>query len=222
MAKAPKSAKRKRVETLRLKKLCVVEEEVRAQGFFLIAGVDEVGRGPLAGPVVAAACLLPQRYVLPGINDSKKLAEQERYLLYQELVRHPQVFYGTGIVEAIEIDKLNIHRASLIAMERAVKHLPMKPEFLLVDGKYVPETEIASESVVGGDQKVQAIAAASVLAKVTRDHIMIGYDDLYPEYGFKHHKGYGTKRHKEAIEAHGYCPIHRMSFLGRKKHCQEA
>lgn len=215
---ATPATKKKRAETWRLRKLCAVEAELRQQGFSLIAGVDEAGRGPLAGPVVAAACLLPEGYVLRGIDDSKKLQAHDRYVLYQELVRHPDVRFGIGVVEAMEIDEHNIHQATLLAMKRAIDHLGLTPEFLLVDGKYVPGVEIPAKSIVDGDQKVQSIAGASVLAKVTRDHIMIGYDELYPEYGFKDHKGYGTKKHLDAIALHGYCPIHRMSFHVGEKH----
>ncbi len=205
-------AGKKRAETLRLERLCEIEKQVRRQGFEIIAGVDEAGRGPFAGPVVAAACILPLGYVLRGIDDSKKLTEQARYYLYQQILQSPELDQGVGIVEAFEIDRLNIHQATLEAMRRAVVRLRKKPDFLLVDGSFTPDTEIPSCSVVSGDQKVQAIAVASILAKVTRDHIMIGYDSLYPEYGFKSHKGYGTKKHLEAIEKYGPTPIHRMTF----------
>jgi len=211
-----------RAETFRLKRLCRIEDEVRAQGFSLIAGVDEAGRGPLAGPVVAAACLLPEGYVLRGVDDSKKLSPDERYALYQELILQSGVYFGLGIVEAAEIDRLNIHNATLVAMERAVSRLDKRPDYLLVDGKFVPDGEIPAASVVQGDHRVQSIAAASILAKVARDHIMLGYDNLYPDYGFKNHKGYGTKEHREAIERVGVCPIHRATFVKGKKECQEA
>lgn len=203
---------KKRRETIRLKRLCTIEQEVRELGYEIIAGVDEVGRGPLAGPVVAAACILPEGYVLRGINDSKKLTEAARFSLYQELIAHPGIEYGVGVVEAAEIDELNIHNGSQEAMVRAVKRLRKTPNFLLIDGPHTPPIDIPSAGIVCGDAQVQAIAAASVIAKVTRDHIMIGYHDIYPDYGFKEHKGYGTSKHLEAIRRFGRTPIHRMSF----------
>jgi len=206
------AARTKRKETFRLKRLCNIEDQIRGEGFEIIAGVDEAGRGPLAGPLVAAACILPEGYKLRRIDDSKKLTSELRYTLYQDLILHPEIHFGVGVVEAAEIDSLNIHNATLEAMRRAIFRLSKTPQFLLVDGCHVPDCEIPSESIVDGDQKAQVIAAASILAKVTRDHIMIGYHDLYPEYGFHDHKGYGTKQHQDAIDAHGPTPIHRMSF----------
>lgn len=215
--KTKTKSKNKRKETFRLKRLTHIEKDVREQGFETIAGVDEAGRGPLAGPLVAAACILPEGYTLRKIDDSKKLTEELRYHLYQDLVLHPSVDFGVGVVEAKEIDRLNIHHATLTAMQRAVGRLSKGPAFLLVDGIHAPDTAIPTACIVDGDQKAQAIAAASIIAKVTRDHIMIGYDALYPEYGFKDHKGYGTKKHLAAIDKYGATPIHRMSF-GRLKH----
>lgn len=206
----------KKAETFRLKRLCNIEEQIRAQGLEVIAGVDEAGRGPLAGPLVAAACILPPGYKLRGVNDSKKLTSDQRYALYQELLLHTEISLGVGVVEPTEIDRLNIHKATLEAMMRAIARLGKQPSFLLIDGKHIPPCEIPAEGIVDGDQKVQAIAAASIIAKVTRDHIMMGYHDLFPKYGFNEHKGYGTKRHLEAIAAYGPSPIHRMSF-GRLK-----
>lgn len=217
---AQTQAGKKRAETYRLKRMCRTEAEVREKGYEIIAGIDEAGRGPLAGPLVAAACILPSGYVLRGINDSKKLTSLDRYRLYQELLLHSEIDFGIGIVEAAEIDQLNIHRATLEAMLRAVGRLHMHPEFLLIDGRHVPESPIPSASIVDGDLYVQAIAAASIIAKVTRDHIMIGYHDLYPHYGFDEHKGYGTSKHLAAIDAHGLCPIHRISFR-RSEQCLE-
>ncbi len=211
-----RSGVKKRKETIRLKRLCTTEHEVREKGFEIIAGVDEVGRGPLAGPVVAAACILPEGYILRGINDSKKLTEEQRFSLYQELISQPGLEYGIGVVEAAEIDELNIHRASQEAMVRAVKRLRKTPQFLLVDGPHTPPIDIPSAGIVDGDAKVQAIAAASVIAKVTRDNIMIGYHGLYPGYGFKDHKGYGTAKHLKALSELGPSPIHRMTFRGGK------
>jgi ribonuclease HII len=208
------SSGKKRVETYRLKRLTTLEFEIQQQGFQRVAAVDEAGRGPLAGPVVAAACVLPESFILRGINDSKKLTSRKRYRFYQDLMLEEGVLMGVGVVEAIEIDQLNIHNATLEAMRRAVERLPEKPDFLLVDGKFVPPVDLPGEGVVHGDRRSQAIAAASILAKVTRDHIMIGYDTLYPGYGFVNHKGYGTKYHLSAILQYGPCPIHRMTFKG--------
>ncbi|NGX26773.1 MAG: Ribonuclease HII [Chlamydiae bacterium] len=202
----------KRKETFRLKRLCNIEEQIRGQGFEIIAGVDEAGRGPLAGPLVAAACILPAGYKLRGIDDSKKLTGEQRYAFYQDLILHPEIHFGIGVIEAAEIDALNIHNATLEAMLRGIRRLCKRPQFLLIDGRHTPDSEIPMEAIVDGDRKAQAIAAASILAKVTRDHIMIGYHDLYPEYGFNEHKGYGTKQHLNAIDTHGPTPIHRMSF----------
>ena len=209
---AKSAGAKKRIETIRLKRLCSIEIEVREKGFEKIAGVDEVGRGPLAGPVVAAACILPEGYILRGINDSKKLTEEQRFSLYQELISQPGIDYAIGVVEAAEIDELNIHKASQEAMVRAVKRLRNTPHFLLVDGPHTPPIDIPAAGIVDGDAKVQVIAAASIIAKVTRDNIMIGYHDLYPGYGFKDHKGYGTAKHLMALSELGPTPIHRMSF----------
>lgn len=203
---------KKRAETLRVKRLSSIEQQVHEKGFLLIAGIDEVGRGPLAGPLVAAACILSEGILLRGINDSKKLTHDQRYRLYQDLILHPKIIFGIGIVEAREIDRLNIHHATLEAMLRAIRRLGQTPDFLLVDGKHIPKCEIPAESIIGGDSKVQAIAAASIIAKVTRDHIMIGYHELYPQYCFNEHKGYGTKKHLDALHKFGTCPIHRLSF----------
>lgn len=181
--------------------------------------MDEAGRGPLAGPLVAAAVILPEGFLLRGVDDSKKLNEKERDALFQELACHPKVLIGRGLVEAWEIDEVNIHNATLLAMSRAAKNLPESPDFLLVDGRHTFETKLPIEAVIGGDAHVQAIAAASIVAKTMRDEIMEGYDALFPNYGFKAHKGYGTKQHKEALEAFGPTPIHRRSFgtLGENK-----
>jgi ribonuclease HII len=207
----PKRSKTRR-ETWRLKKLVAIEKQIHDLGYKRIAGLDEVGRGPLAGPVVAAACILPDDFVLRGINDSKKLDFDQRLALYNELLRHPDIQYGVGVVEAIDIDQINILVASLRAMALAVNRLPSPPDFLLVDGNRLPPCEIPGEAVIDGDFHTQVIAAASIIAKVTRDQIMIGYHTLYPQYGFDEHKGYGTSKHLEALRAHGPSPIHRKSF----------
>lgn len=209
---AKTAAGKKRAETFRLKKLCSIEEEIRAQGYQKIAGVDEAGRGPLAGPVVAAACILPIGYVLRQINDSKKLLSDVRVKLYQELISHPEICFSIGVVEPAEIDELNILQASLKAMEIAVGRLSQKPDFIVVDGNRLPHFDCPATAVIDGDRLSQAIAAASIIAKVTRDEIMVGYDTLFPQYGFINHKGYGTKEHLLAIAQHGLSPIHRKSF----------
>jgi ribonuclease HII len=213
---------RSRKETFRLKKLGSLEDQIHALGYERIAGVDEAGRGPLAGPVVAAACILPPGFLLRGVNDSKKLQELERERLYEELMRHPGICYAVAVVEAIEIDQINILQASLKAMRMAVERLEVAPHFLLFDGNKLPDHPLPSEGVVDGDRRCQSIAAASVIAKVTRDNIMIGYHQIYPEYRFDLHKGYGTKQHQEALRLQGICPIHRRSFGGVKEFLCEA
>lgn len=209
---AKKRASKKRTETYRLKRLCTIEDKIKGQGFTLIAGVDEAGRGPLAGPVVAAACILPEGYKLRGIDDSKKLTFDQRYSLYQQLILHPDICYGVGVIEAAEIDEINILQASFRAMLVAVSRLSKRPDHLIIDGKLVPKTEIPCVGVVDGDRLCQSVAAASIIAKVTRDHIMAGYHDLFPQYGFKDHKGYGTAEHLHNIQLYGPSAIHRRSF----------
>ncbi len=187
------------------------EKEIRARGFNRIAGLDEAGRGPLAGPVVAAAVVLPLRARLPGIDDSKRLSAQHREEAFS-LLQIKASAIGVGIVEAEEIDQLNIHRASLRAMEKAVAALPCFPDFLLIDGLFTLNLPLPQMAIVKGDQKCLSVAAASIVAKVTRDRIMIAYHQKYPEYDFARHKGYGTPDHIRAIEKYGCCPLHRRSF----------
>lgn len=188
------------------------EKRARAKGFRAIAGVDEAGRGPLAGPVVAAACLLPESFISEGIDDSKKLSPDERYTFYKQLISHPDIVYGVGIVEAVVIDQINILQATLRAMAIAVARLSFRPDYLLVDGNKAPDFGIETETIIGGDALSVSIAAASIIAKEVRDQIMIGYHELWPQYGFKEHKGYGTEQHLEAIKTYGTCSIHRNSF----------
>lgn len=207
-----KQGNKKRRETLRLKKLVSIEEQIRALGYQCLAGIDEVGRGPLAGPVVAAACILPPALLLRGIKDSKQLPGDKRFSLYEELMRNPEVHYGIGIIEAVEIDKINILQASLKAALLAAAHLPTRPDFLLMDGNQVPDFPIPAEGIIDADRLCQVVAAASIIAKEMRDQIMIGYHALYPEYGFQNHKGYATSQHIAALRQHGPSPIHRMSF----------
>lgn len=195
----------------RLKQLNLYEEEARQGGFHCIAGVDEAGRGPLAGPVVAASCIIPQGILFPGIDDSKKLTRKQREELYQHLTSHPKVIYGLGTVSHEVIDQINILQATIKAMLQAIAELSITPDLLLVDGMKLPSS-IPSKKIVKGDSLSQSIAAASIIAKETRDRIMEEYDREWPEYGFKDHKGYGTEKHRAALKKHGPCKIHRLSF----------
>jgi ribonuclease HII len=188
------------------------EEMGYKKGFKIIAGTDEAGRGPLAGPVVAAACIFPRHLIVEEIKDSKLLTVEKREELYHFLVNYPQIDFGIGIVENDRIDEINILQASLEAMEIAVKQLKTNPDYLLVDGVQLPKTEILSKGIIKGDKQSQSIGAASILAKYTRDQIMIKHHGKWPQYGFDQHKGYGTKKHLEALTKHGPCPIHRRSF----------
>lgn len=183
---------------------------VRKLGQF-IAGVDEAGRGPLAGEVYAAAVILPESYDLPGLNDSKKLSESRREQLF-ELIRAQAVSYTIVGVSADEIDRINIFQASLMAMKKAVTTLATQPDFVYVDGTHCPSWSYASEALVKGDSRLDCIAAASVLAKVARDRVMIDLDQQYPGYGFARHKGYPTKAHMAALARLGPCPAHRRSY----------
>jgi ribonuclease HII len=188
------------------------ETIVRQLGYNLPAGVDEAGRGPLAGPVVAAACILPEGYQLCGLNDSKKLSEKKRESLYEALMNDSRVSYGIAFVDIDQIDEMNILQATLYAMKKAVENLPTAPSCLLVDGNQLPDIDITAYPIVKGDSLVLSIAAASILAKVTRDRHMKEMDAQFPEYGFLSHKGYGTKQHVDALKAFGPSPIHRKSF----------
>ncbi|WP_367605827.1 ribonuclease HII [Legionella sp. W05-934-2] len=175
----------------------------------IVAGVDEAGRGPLAGPVVAAAVILQTQ--IDGITDSKALSHAKREHLYQ-LIIDKALSFALGIVEAEEIDRINIHQATLLAMKRAIEGLSIQPTKLLIDGLYAPQTSIPSECIVKGDLKETLIGAASIIAKVERDRMMNNFDQQFPQYGFSNHKGYATKEHKLALMKHGPCPIHRYSF----------
>ena len=200
-----------RKELKRLQRLNLFEDEARQGGFQHIAGVDEAGRGPLAGPVVAASCIIPQNLFFPGIDDSKKLLPKKRAHLFKELTSHPEIIYGIGIVSHEEIDRINIYQASIQAMLIAISKLSITPDILLVDGMKLP-SPIPSRKIIGGDALSQSIAAASIIAKETRDRIMEEYHETWPHYGFKDHKGYGTEKHREALAKYGPCMIHRMSF----------
>lgn len=182
----------------------------------IIAGSDEVGRGPLAGPVVAAAVILPENYDLPGLTDSKKLSEKKREILF-ELIKEQAIAWSVGEASVDEIDEINILQASLLAMKRAIESLAVQPDKALIDGNRCPELTMNTQAIIGGDLTIPVISAASIIAKVTRDRHMIELDKLYPEYGLASHKGYGTKLHMQAIEKYGPRPIHRKSFAPIKK-----
>ena len=186
------------------------EREYASHG--VICGIDEAGRGPLAGPVVAAAVILPLDHDFLYLNDSKKVTEKRREVLFDE-IREYAIGYGIGMASPEEIDEINILQADYLAMKRALAQLPVTPDVLLNDAVIIPGVTGEQVSIIKGDAKSVSIAAASILAKVTRDRIMVSYDDMYPEYGFAKHKGYGTKQHSDAIRAFGPCPIHRKSFL---------
>lgn len=192
------------------------ESLARLQGYQHIAGVDEAGRGPLAGPVVAAACVIPEGLSLHGINDSKKLSVKERHFFYERLVSTPDISFGIGIVASEEIDQLNILQATFLAMIQAVKALKCTLDYILVDGPYSPDFGTPSQGIVDGDANSQSIMAASILAKYTRDQLMLSYHEKWPHYGFNSHKGYGTTKHLEALRLHGPCEIHRKSFAPLK------
>ncbi len=189
------------------------EIKARAKGHRLVAGVDEAGRGPLAGPVVAAAVILPPDIILHGLDDSKKLSPAKREELFPK-IKTQAVAYGIATVDPEVIDEINILRAAKLAMKRAVENLPSDPDLLLIDGNQKIDSSAAQWAIVKGDAKSFSIAAASVLAKVTRDRIMEDYHRLYPQYEFARHKGYGTRRHQDLIAEHGPCPIHRNTFKG--------
>ncbi|NRD78858.1 ribonuclease HII [Bacillus sp. BRMEA1] len=194
------------------------ERKMQAQGFQLIAGVDEVGRGPLAGPVVAAAVILPENFFLAGIDDSKKLSEAKRNE-YNEIIRREAVAFSVAMVSAEEIDELNIYQATKKAMKTAILTLSSGPDALLIDAMRL-ETPYPSESIIKGDANSVSIAAASIVAKVARDELMKEIGLIYPEYGFRHNMGYGTKEHLLALEKHGITPYHRKTFSPIKEWLQ--
>lgn len=189
------------------------EKSAVNSGFSCICGVDEAGRGPLAGPVCAAAVILPEGAVIEGLDDSKKLTEKKRERLY-DIIKETAVAYSVAYGTLEEIETVNILEATYLAMNRAIEGLSVNPDFALIDGNRIPRgIKIPCETIVKGDSKSMSVAAASVLAKVTRDRLMLEYDKKYPEYNFKKHKGYGTKEHTELIRQYGPCEIHRLSFL---------
>lgn len=189
-----------------------IEDSFYAEGVKVICGVDEAGRGPLAGPVCAAAVILPEHLDLPGLTDSKKLTDKKRRELYP-IIKEQAIAYGIGFASEQEIDEINILQATFLAMQRALDQLGVKPDLALIDGNREKNFGIPVKTVVKGDSLSLNIAAASVLAKVTRDDLMVEKAEEYPQYGFEIHKGYGTKAHYAALTEHGPSPIHRMSFL---------
>ena len=194
------------------------EKETRKQGHKIIAGIDEAGRGPLAGPVVAASVILPEDSRVRGLNDSKKLSEKKRNLIYQ-IIRQKAVAIGIGITYENIIDQINILQAAKAAMADSVSRLSCKPDFLLIDGNQKIPFIIPQLTIKKGDVLSASIAAASVIAKVTRDRMMLHYDGIYPQYGFSRHKGYGTQDHLKNISKFGPCKIHRKTFKGVKEYC---
>ena len=189
-----------------------IEDSYYSKGIKLICGVDEAGRGPLAGPVCAAAVILPANIEIPGLNDSKKLSDRRRRELFP-IIKEQAIAYGIAFADHSEIDEINILQATFLAMKRAVDALPVHPEFALIDGNRETDFGVPVETVVKGDSRSASIAAASILAKVTRDDYMLEMAERYPQYGFEIHKGYGTKAHYAALQEFGPCPIHRITFL---------
>lgn len=195
-----------------LENMWQIEDSFYAQGYQVICGVDEAGRGPLAGPVCAAAVILPKHLEIPGLTDSKKLTDKKRRELFP-LIQVQAVAYGIGLASQEEIDEINILQATFLAMERALSQLNVRPDMVLIDGNREREFGVPVQTVIKGDSLSANIAAASILAKVTRDNLMMELALQYPQYGFEIHKGYGTKAHYEALRQYGASPIHRRSFL---------
>lgn len=191
-----------------------IEDSLYDRGFQTLCGIDEAGRGPLAGPVCAAACILPRDLEIPGLNDSKQLSAKKREALYAEITERA-LAWAVCMVDEKRIDEINILQATFEAMRGALGSLSVRPDFCLVDGNRDPKLGIPTQTVVKGDARCATVAAASILAKVSRDRLMTELDAVYPEYGFAIHKGYGTKAHYAALDRYGLCPIHRRSFLKR-------
>lgn len=205
-------------ELARLRSMYRFESNQYRRGFEIVAGLDEAGRGPLAGPVVSAVAILPRLSndsdfeELEGLNDSKKLSSKKREFFYKRFIENPNVYIGIGIVNEGMIDKFNILRATQMSMRKALANLSISPQFLLVDGMTIPGMEIPQQKIIDGDNFSLSIAAASIIAKVTRDNIMCQYHEIYPQYAFNRHKGYGTKEHFRRLREYGPCRIHRRSF----------
>lgn len=209
---AKKRVEKQQAEWERLETLLAYERECYGKGYALVAGIDEVGRGPLAGPVVTAAVILPKDCKIVGINDSKKLSAKKREALYDEILEKA-VAYGFGVVPPSRIDEINILQATYEAMRMALEQLSPQPDFILADAVTIPKVAIPQKGIVKGDAKSSSIGAASIIAKVYRDRLMEEYDKLYPDYGFASNKGYGSADHIATIREKGICPIHRRSFV---------
>lgn len=190
------------------------EKEAINKGYKAVCGVDEAGRGPLAGPVCAAAVILPENTLIEGVNDSKKLSEKKREALF-DVIKEQSFAYSIAFASVEEIERMNILNATMLAMKRAVEGLSVKADYAMIDGNRLPDLSIDSEFIIKGDAKSMSIACASILAKVSRDRLLYKYAEEYPQYQFDKHKGYGTKAHVEALKKYGPCPYHRMSFLGK-------
>lgn len=188
-----------------------LELEYLARGYRAVAGLDEAGKGAWAGPVVSAAVILPEKTKLPGLDDSKRLSAKQRFVLY-ELILEQAIAWGVGMRDAFDIDEIGLAEAHRQSMQEAVDALTPRPELLLVDGIHIRQLGVRAECIIKGDQKVRCIAAASIIAKVTRDRLMMEIADQFPQYGFDEHKGYGTEQHQKALLAHGVCSLHRLSY----------
>ena len=198
-------------EQERLKHMLEIEESLYEKGYKLVCGVDEAGRGPLCGPVVAAAVILKPGQMIDGVNDSKKISEKKREKLYEDIMANA-LAVGVGMSDVDVIEEVNILNATKLAMKQAISNLKIQPEYVLIDGNQMIDITMDAETVVSGDAKSESIAAASIIAKVTRDRMLLEWDKEYPEYGFAKHKGYGTKAHIDAIGKYGLTPLHRKSF----------
>ena len=202
----------KEKEEERLKKLKEIENDLHIKGFKNICGIDEAGRGPLAGPVVIAGVIMPENSMIEGVNDSKKVSEKKREMLYDKILEQA-ISYSVSIIGQDVIDDINILNATKMGLTKVVEEQKIKPDLIIVDAlNHIDTKGIPYDSIIKGDAKCYSIAAASIIAKVTRDRIMRQWDEIYPQYGFSKHKGYGTKMHIEAIKEYGLCPIHRKSF----------
>lgn len=200
-------------ELERLTKLKEIENNLYSKGMNYICGIDEAGRGPLAGPVVVASVIMPKDSMIEGVNDSKKISESKREKLYEKIIEEA-ISYGVGIIDQKEIDEINILNATKKGLTTSLKELKVKPDIILVDALNGIDTlQIPYQSFIKGDAKAYSISAASIIAKVTRDRIMREWDKVYPQYGFEKHKGYGTAAHIAAIKEYGICPLHRLSFV---------